>query len=277
MHHASIQSMAAELNSYRQEEAGKEFWLASKLFKFLRLRNYEQFEEVIGAAAEICTRKGNGPDRHFLPTTPFEYFEEDNSFILDEYRLSAYGAFLVAKHLDEAQLCVQFMLNYFPAEKRDWLSLALRSDDWERLKVRLELKQTEKDFAHAVRNLHLGEEGYGLLKSSGDKILFGGKTTRQMKASLGIDADHALSDYLPAVTMRARIHAEERTIRLLEENPRRTEEEVADLHRQSNQLARNSLLDLWVKPEYLPVCENIHKVESKFKHELERVIASGLA
>lgn len=276
MHHASIQSMAAELNSYRQEESGKEYWLASKLFKFLRFRNYTQFEDIIGSAADVCNRKGNGPDRHFRTMTPIEYFEDDNSFILDEYQLSAYGAFLVAKHLDESKLSVQFMLNYFPAEKRDWLSLALRSDDWERLKVRQELRQSEKDFAHALRNLHLGDDGYGLMKSGGDKILFGGKTTKQMKALLGIDPDHTLSDYLPAVTMRARIQADEHTIRMLEENPRRTEDDVAELHRHSNQLARNGLLELWIKPEYLPACEIIHHVEAKFRHELDRVVASGL-
>jgi|GEM_PF-2986105 DNA-damage-inducible protein D len=268
--------MTAELNACRQEASGKEFWHASALFKFLRLHDYPSFEEIIGSAADICNRKGNGPDRHFLSCPPIQFRDEGMDIILDEYKLSAYGAFLVAKHLDESLPAVQFMLNYFPAEKREWLALALRRDDWERLKVRQALRQVEKDFAHALRNLHLGEEGYGLLKSSGDKVLFGGFSTKQMRTKLGLDADVVLSDYLPAVTMRARISADTHTIEQLELNPRRTEDEVADLHRHANQMARNALLDSWIKPEFLPVAENIHHLEHRFKEDLDRVIESGL-
>ena len=276
MHHASIQSMAAELDALRQVESGHEYWLASKLYAFLRLRNYLQFEDVIGSAAEVCNRKGHDSTRHIQPTSPVEQYGEHGSTIIDEYRLSAYGAFLVAKHMDEQSGGVRFMLNYFPATDRDWIALSLRLDAWERLRTRVALRQLEKDFAHAIRNLHLGEEGYGLLKSAGDKVLFGGLSTSSMKVRLGVPHDHVLSDYLPAVTLRARIQADELTIQGLEENPRRSEDDVADLHRHSNQTARNALLEMWVKPEFLPMGENISHVETRFREDLDRVIALGL-
>jgi DNA-damage-inducible protein D len=168
------------------------------------------------------------------------------------------------------------MLNYFPAAQRDWHFLSVRLAAWERLHARVALRQIEKEFAHAIRNLMYDEEGYGQLKSAGDKVLFGGLSTKAMRERLGLDADHTLSDFLPAVTLRARIEADLHTIHALEENPRRTEEEVAELHRNSNQTARNALLEIWVKPEFLPAEENIHHVETRFRQDLERVIALGL-
>lgn len=276
MHHASIQSMAAELEAGRQKDGQNGHWLASRLFSFLRMRNYAQFEDLVGAAAEICTRKGIGSDRHIRPTRPIEHFGEHGPAILDEYQLSAYGAFLLAKHLDDNVPGVRFLLNYFPAADRDWLPLALRIDAWERLHARAHLRQLEKEFAHALRNFHLDDDGYGLLKSAGDKVLFGGQGTRAIKARLGIDPDHTLSDYLPAVTLRARIQADAHTIHALEENPRRSEDELAELHRQSAMLARQALLEIWVRPEWLPAEEAIHHVETRFRHDLERIMEEHL-
>lgn len=271
---ATLQCLCAEMEAFRKEEQGQEYWMARDIFKLLRLNHWLQFVEIIQSAADHVLRKEQGPDRHFREASVPSV--DADALPLDDYRLSAYGGFLVAKHLNDQITPVRFLLNYFPAAERDWLSLSVRIDAWERLRARADLRQTEKDFSHVVRQYHLDSEGYGLLKSQGDMTLFGGLNTREMKERLGLDGNDTLSDYLPATTLRARRHADELTIKAIGDNPRRTEDQLAELHRASNMEARQALLEKWITPEWMPRLPHVHVLEKAFKEDLERIAGLSL-
>jgi DNA-damage-inducible protein D len=269
---AALQSLCAQLLALRKEDRGLAYWTARDLFAVMRHTSWPQFAQLVQAASDYCNRKGQGPDKYFREAS--RAAADGDGLPLEDYRLAPYAAFLVAKHLPDHLPIVRFLLNYFPAQDRSWLGIAGRIEDWERLHARVELRQTEKDFAHAIH--FMDEEGFGQIKSIGDKALFGGFNTKQMRTRLGLDQDETLSDYLPASVMRARRHAEERTIRLLEENPRRTEEELVELHRESNLEARHILWEKWISPEFIPRLPHIHLVEQHFREDLERILLQHL-
>lgn len=269
---ATLQSLCARMVALRHDAPGSEYWLARDLYALMRHQNWPQFAQLVQSAADYCNRKGHGPDKYFREES--RPAPDGDGLPLADFRLAPYGAFLLAKHLPDHLPIVRFLLNYFPAQDRSWLGIAGRIEDWERLHARVELRQTEKDFAHAIN--FLDDEGFGQIKSIGDKALFGGQNTKQMRTRLGLDQDDTLSDYLPASVLRARRHAEERTIRLLEENPRRTEEELVELHRESNLEARHLLWEKWISPEFIPRLPHIHLLEQQFRDDLERIQAQHL-
>jgi DNA-damage-inducible protein D len=148
-------------------------------------------------------------------------------------------------------------------------------DEWERLTAREQLRHEERQFSGIIFKYFHDGEGMGIFKSGGDRALFG-YSTREMKQRLDIASSQPLFDFLPAVTLRAKLFAEEKTVKALQANPRRTEDELAELYRQANLEARQILLKEWIVPEFLPVLDDIDVVETRFRKDLDRVKALSL-
>jgi DNA-damage-inducible protein D len=237
---------------------------------FFRLEDWNAFEDQISDARAVCEKRGQEPDAHFESTSRTGSAVQDLPVMEPDVMLSAYAGFLVAKQLDSHLVPVRFCLNYFPASDRSWQALSLRMDEWERLTAREQLRHEERQFSGIAFGYFRDGEGMGLFKSAGDQALFG-YSTRDMKERLGIPQSQPLFDFLPAVTLRAKLFAEEKTLQALQSNPRRTEDELVQLYRDANLEARQVLLKEWIRPEFLPVLDDIDLVETRFRKELQAV------
>jgi DNA-damage-inducible protein D len=115
--------------------------------------------------------------------------------------------------------------------------------------------------------------GFAIIRSEGDKALFGGKTTAEMKSRYKIPNTRALADFLPTITIKAKDFANEITIfNIKKDSIAKNIQGISIDHEQNNCDVRNLLLQKGITPENLPAEEDVKKLQRKLKSD-EKLIA----
>ena len=84
-----------------------------------------------------------------------------------------------------------------------------------------------------------------------------------MKAQWKVPDNRPLADFAPTIILKAKDFATEITIFNTRENNLRTERAISDEHITNNQAVRDTLLTRGIRPESLPVAEDVKKVERR--------------
>ena len=114
-------------------------------------------------------------------------------------------------------------------------------------------------------------ESFGRIRSKGDTALFGGRTTQDMKARLGVPQGRPLADFLPTITIKAKDFANEITNFNIKQNALRTELGITCEHVKNHQEVRQLLVDRGIIPETLPPAEDAKKVERRLISEQKQL------
>ena len=117
------------------------------------------------------------------------------------------------------------------------------------------------------------DAGFGRIRSKGDKALFGGYSTQEMKKKLGVKDNRPLADFLPTLTIAAKNLATEMTNYNVEEKDLQGEAAITVEHVQNNSTIRDMLGQRGIEPENLPPSEDIKKLERRVKSQ-EKKLAS---
>jgi DNA-damage-inducible protein D len=139
--------------------------------------------------------------------------------------------------------------------------------DQERLNARRKLSQSEKVLSGLIYEHVEDEQGFSRIRMKGDRALFGGATTRQMKKRLGVPKGRALADFLPTITLQAKDAANQVTNATVKRNYLHTEAQIARELVKNNRAARRLLNRRRIKPEELPGAEDVKKIERRVAHE----------
>jgi len=116
--------------------------------------------------------------------------------------------------------------------------------------------------------------GFARIRSRGDRALFGGRTTLDMKTKLGVPFSRALADFLPAITIKAKDLANEITnFTLKREIGMCGEPTISQEHVKNNRNVRDLLDKSGIKPEALPPEEDIKKVGRRLKTEDKKLLS----
>lgn len=99
-------------------------------------------------------------------------------------------------------------------------------------------------------------------EAQSDRALFG-ETTQAMKTQWKVPDNRPLADFAPTIILKAKDFATEITIFNTRENNLRTERAISDEHITNNQAVRDTLLTRGIRPESLPVAEDVKKVERR--------------
>lgn len=83
--------------------------------------------------------------------------------------------------------------------------------------------------------------------------------------------ERALADFLPTITIKAKDFATEITIFNAKDKVMKSEGEISAEHIRNNKGVRKLLLDRGIKPEELPVEEDIKKLERRVKSEDKKI------
>ena len=118
----------------------------------------------------------------------------------------------------------------------------------------------------------MDDAGFGRIRSNGDRALFGGYTTQEMKSRLGIRDNRPLADFLPTLTIAAKNLATEMTNYNVEEKDLQGEYAITGEHVQNNQTVREMLGRRGIQPEDLPPSEDIKKLERRVKSQDKRLL-----
>lgn len=270
--------LARTLEEIRQDDAPgqKEYWCARDLYPLLGYKSWRNFLPAVKRAQESCKKTGNLVNDHFASARKMVPLGSGAKRIVKDYYLSRYACYLIAQNGDPRIPEIAFAQMYFALQTRKQELLEQSAEEVERIMSRKQLSKTEKEFvAEIYRRGVIKAMDIATIKGSGDKVLFGGLGTRQMKRRLGIkNLQKPLPDVLPSVTLKAKDLATEMTTVNAKKKDLFGKDQIRPEHDANNNSVRKMLTERGIYPENLPAEEDIKKVESRHRKQQKQLESS---
>lgn len=249
-----------------------EYWCARDLQTLFGYTRWDSFEKVIDRAITSCESSGFDPKDHFRHLTKMVPLGSGASREIDDIALTRYACYLVAQNGDSSKEPIAFAQAYFAIQTRKQELVEQRLDELERLDTRKKLSTSEKELSGLIFERVGDGKSFGFIRSKGDKALFGGRSTQDMKNRLGVPKSRPLADFLPTITIKAKDFANEITNHNIKSNDGlNTEPTISSEHVKNNSAVRNLLRDRGIVPENLPPAEDIKKVERRVESETKKL------
>ncbi len=266
MENTQLQTLYKTFDDARREN-GVEYWYARDLYPLLGYLRWENFETAIERAKEACQNSKGSVTDHFRDVTKVIEVGKTAKQEIADIKLTRYACYLVALNGDPRKTEIAFAQAYFITQTKKMELIERRMSELERIGAREKLTITEKAFVTLAFGRGVDGRGISEIRSFGDKALFGGKTTGDMKKKLGVKANTPLADILPEVT----ISAKEFATAITTENTRRKNLQgkgsILNEHVINNRNVRGVLIKSNIYPESLPPAEDIKKMTARHRKE----------
>lgn len=190
---------------HKDEEYDIEFWYARELMPLLGYERWENFEKTVNRAMNSCETSGINICDHFREVTKMIQTGKGAHRPIRDYMLTRYACYLIAQNGDPKKEEIAFAQSYFAIQTRKQELIEERIAYIERTEARGRLRESEKRLSQNIYERGVDDAGFGRIRSKGDKALFGGKSTQDMKKKLGVDNNRPLADFLPTLTIAAKI------------------------------------------------------------------------
>lgn len=247
-------------------ENGVEFWMARDLQRLLGYTEWRNFLLAINKAKIACETSGHKITDHFLDADKEVSTGSGGLKKVDDIMLTRYACYLVAQNGDPRKSEIAFAQTYFAVQTRKLEIIEKRLLESERLVARKSLSEKEKEFSKVIFEQTGSDKNFGLIRSKGDKALFG-YSTEQMKSHWQVPKSRALADFAPTIILKAKDFATEITIFNTKAKQFKNEPQISVEHVKNNQSVRRTLLERGITPEKLPPEEDVQKLGRKLKLE----------
>ena len=254
------------------EEDGVEFWLAREIMAPLGYSRWENFETAISRAMQSLDSSKTAVENHFRDVTKMVKVGSGATRTVKDYKLTRYACYLIAMNGDPRKPEIAFAQSYFALQTRNHELIGKRMEEIQRLQSRGTLAETEKMFAAIAFERDVDAQGLARIKSFGDRALFGGHDTSDMKRLLGVPDRKPLADVLPDVTLAAKNLAMSMTSHNTVEKDLRGEELISGEHVENNAGVRETLVSRAIYPEQLPAEEDTKRVERRVRSDERRLL-----
>ena len=254
------------------EDGEMEFWYARELQPLLGYSRWENFELVVKKAMVYCENAGGNVEDHFRGVTKMIRLAKNAERGVKDYALTRYACYLIAQNGDSRKNEIAFAQSYFAVQTRKQEIIEDRIQLIERLSAREKLKESEKRLSQNIYERGVDDAGFGRIRSKGDQALFGGFTTKDMKARIGVKESRPLADFLPTLTIAAKNLSTEMTNYNVEQKDLYGESPITEEHVQNNLSVREMLKQRGIKPENLPPAEDLKKLERKVKKDEKKLM-----
>lgn len=248
-----------------------EYWCARELQPLLGYSRWENFELAIKRAMESCKSSKIEALDHFRDVTKMVQLGSGSTRKVKDYILTRYACYLIAQNGDPRKEEISFAQSYFAVQTRKQEIISDRIKLMERVEVREKLRESEKRLSKSIYEHGVDDAGFGRIRSKGDRALFGGYSTKDMKAKLEINEKRPLADFLPTLTITAKNLAAEMSNYNVNQKALYGEITITDEHVQNNESVRDMLGKRGIQPENLPPDEDIKKLERRVKTEEKKL------
>ncbi|CAH0132738.1 DNA damage-inducible protein D [Chryseobacterium sp. Bi04] len=261
---------------YKFEEAsseleGIECWSARDLQILLGYSKWENFEKVIIKAKDACKNVGELIEYHFPDIRKTIQMPKGAEKEIDDILLTRYGCYLIAQNGDSRKQEISFAQNYFAVQTRRAELVEQRLLEYERIKAREKLSQTEKQLSGVLYERGVDSQGFAIIRSKGDQALFR-LNTQMLKKKMGIPENRPVADFLPTISIKAKDLAAEMTGLNVQSKDLKGQSKIEEEHIDNNVAVRNMLTNRGIIPENLPSAEDVRKLQRKLDGDEKKVL-----
>jgi len=266
-----IKQLVTQFESAASELEGLECWSARDLQLLLGYSKWENFEKVILKAKKACSNAGENISNHFPDVRKMIEAGKGAQHVIDDIALTRYACYLIAQNGDSRKVEIAFAQNYFAVQTRKAEIIEQRLLEYERVKAREKLSQTEKQLSGVLYERGIDDKGFAYIRSRGDQALFR-LSTPQLKSKMGIPASRPLADFLPTISIKAKDLAAEMTSLNVQNKDLQGINPIEREHVENNLAVRKMLIERGIRPEELPPSEDVKKVQRKLENKNKKVL-----
>ena len=266
-----IKELFAQFEATASEYEGIECWSARELQHLLGYSKWENFQKVIDKAKESCKNVGEQISDHLPDVRKMVPIGSGAEKEIDDILLSRYACYLIAQNGDSRKEEIAFAQNYFAVQTRRAELVEQRLLEYERVKAREKLSQTEKQLSGVLYERGVDEKGFGIIRSKGDQALFR-LTTKQLKKKMQVPDGRPVADFLPTISIKAKDLAAEMTSLNVQNKNLKGHNPIEMEHVDNNIAVRDVLTKRGIVPENLPPAEDVKKVQRKLASDGKQVL-----
>lgn len=266
-----IRSLFSRFEVAALEFDGVECWSARELQDLLGYSKWENFEKVIQKAKDSCKNAGELIENHFPDLRKMVEIGSKTERLVDDIALTRYACYLIAQNGDSRKEEIAFAQNYFAVQTRRAELVEQRILEFERVKAREKLSQTEKQLSGILYERGVDNMGFAIIRSKGDQALFR-LNTQMLKRKMGVPDSRPIADFLPTISIKAKDLAAEMTGLNVQSKDLKGQTKIEKEHIDNNLAVRNMLTQRGIVPENLPPAEDVKKLQRKLDGDEKKLL-----
>jgi DNA-damage-inducible protein D len=266
-----IKELFTQFEAVASELDGVECWSARELQKLLGYSQWRNFLNTVDKAKDSCKNAGEDITYHFADVSKVIGAGKGAQHTIDDIALTRYACYLIAQNGDSRKEEIAFAQNYFAVQTRRAEVIEQRLLEFERVKAREKLTQTEKQLSGILFERGVDSKGFGLIRSKGDQALFR-LSTIQLKKKMGIPDNRPVADFLPTISIKAKDFAAEMTGLNVQSKDLKGQNKIENEHVENNKAVRDMLMQRGIVPENLPSAEDVKKIQRKLVSDDKKVL-----
>jgi len=266
-----IKNLFSQFEAAASELEGVEFWSARELQDLLGYSKWENFEKVIQKAKDACRNAGELIENHFPDLRKMVEIGSKTERPIDDIALTRYACYLIAQNGDSKKEEIAFAQNYFAVQTRRAELVEQRILEFERVKAREKLSQTEKQLSGILYERGVDNQGFAIIRSKGDHALFR-LNTQMLKRKMGVPDSRPIADFLPTISIKAKDLAAEMTGLNVQNKDLKGQTKIEKEHIDNNLAVRNMLTQRGIVPENLPAAEDVKKLQRKLDGDEKKLL-----